>query len=155
MNNGAACSSGASVISKRPSDARRKSEASSEANWHGLNTRNGGPMSGSHPICDKDCHLHVPSPLVNAKWKDVSHLRIDFHLNYDIIQKHNELSLIEQELAKCMISLEQLRRCHLVPDPEKREGPEPAAPAASSPEKQLKSRLRANPKKTKKASGDT
>lgn len=31
--------------------------------------------------------------------------------------KHNELRLIDQELAKCQIALEQLRRCQLIPFP--------------------------------------
>ncbi|KFA66330.1 hypothetical protein S40285_01294 [Stachybotrys chlorohalonatus IBT 40285] len=35
----------------------------------------------------------------------------------EILYKHNELRLIEQELAKCQVALEQLRRCHLIPYP--------------------------------------
>ncbi|KAF2849000.1 hypothetical protein T440DRAFT_143863 [Plenodomus tracheiphilus IPT5] len=42
---------------------------------------------------------------------------IEAHINYEILLKHNELRLIEQELAKCQVSLEQLRRCTLVPYP--------------------------------------
>ncbi|KAL7923661.1 hypothetical protein ACQKWADRAFT_288954 [Trichoderma austrokoningii] len=35
----------------------------------------------------------------------------------EILLKHKELRLINQELAKCQIALEQLRRCHLIPYP--------------------------------------
>jgi ADA HAT complex component 1 len=42
---------------------------------------------------------------------------IEAQINYEILLKHNELRLIEQELAKCQISLEQLRRCSLIPFP--------------------------------------
>lgn len=42
---------------------------------------------------------------------------IDAQLNLEILLKHNELRLIEQELAKCQIALEQLRRCELIPYP--------------------------------------
>ena len=42
---------------------------------------------------------------------------IEAQISYDILLKHNELRLIEQELAKCQVSLEQLRRCSLIPFP--------------------------------------
>ena len=35
----------------------------------------------------------------------------------EILIKHNELRLVNQELAKCQAALEQLRRCHLIPYP--------------------------------------
>jgi ADA HAT complex component 1 len=42
---------------------------------------------------------------------------IEAEFNYAILLKHNELRLIEQELAKCQVALEQLRRCALIPYP--------------------------------------
>ncbi|KKA27720.1 hypothetical protein TD95_004628 [Thielaviopsis punctulata] len=36
---------------------------------------------------------------------------------YEILRKHNELRLINSELAKCQTAMEQLRRCHLIPYP--------------------------------------
>jgi ADA HAT complex component 1 len=42
---------------------------------------------------------------------------IEAQINLEILLKHNELRLIEQELAKCQIGLEQLRRCSLIPFP--------------------------------------
>lgn len=43
--------------------------------------------------------------------------RIETHISLQILVKHNELRLIEQETAKCQIALEQLRRCHAIPFP--------------------------------------
>ncbi|KAK3710082.1 hypothetical protein LTR37_010513 [Vermiconidia calcicola] len=42
---------------------------------------------------------------------------IENEFNMQILMKHNELRLIEQELGKCQIALEQLRRCELRPFP--------------------------------------
>lgn len=42
---------------------------------------------------------------------------IENEFNMQILMKHNELRLIEQELAKCQVALEQLRRCELRPYP--------------------------------------
>lgn len=42
---------------------------------------------------------------------------IEFHFGLEILFKHDELRLIDQELAKCQVALEQLRRCHLIPYP--------------------------------------
>jgi ADA HAT complex component 1 len=42
---------------------------------------------------------------------------IQQQINLEILLKHNELRLIEQELAKCQTSLEQLRRCSEIPYP--------------------------------------
>ena len=50
---------------------------------------------------------------------DMSSLQevIENEFNMQILMKHNELRLIEQELAKCQVALEQLRRCELRPYP--------------------------------------
>ena len=42
---------------------------------------------------------------------------IENEFNMQILMKHNELRLIDQELAKCQVALEQLRRCELRPYP--------------------------------------
>ena len=42
---------------------------------------------------------------------------IENEFNMQILMKHDELRLIEQELAKCQTALEQLRRCELRPYP--------------------------------------
>ncbi|KAL9040022.1 MAG: hypothetical protein Q9214_004640, partial [Letrouitia sp. 1 TL-2023] len=40
---------------------------------------------------------------------------IEAQFSLEILLKHRELRLIDQELAKCQISLEQLRRCQAIP----------------------------------------
>ncbi|KAJ2903558.1 uncharacterized protein MKZ38_009683 [Zalerion maritima] len=52
------------------------------------------------------------SPAINRVREVVTN-----EMGHEILLKHNELRLIEQELAKCQIALEQLRRCHLIPYP--------------------------------------
>ncbi|KAK4229438.1 hypothetical protein QBC38DRAFT_109752 [Podospora fimiseda] len=42
---------------------------------------------------------------------------IQYQFGLEILLKHDELRLINQELAKCQVALEQLRRCHLIPYP--------------------------------------
>jgi ADA HAT complex component 1 len=42
---------------------------------------------------------------------------IESQISLEILLKHDELRLINQELAKCQVALEQLRRCHLMPYP--------------------------------------
>ncbi|KAF2662114.1 hypothetical protein K491DRAFT_585583 [Lophiostoma macrostomum CBS 122681] len=57
-----------------------------------------------------------PTPTMETDLNSVQQA-IEAQINYEILLKHNELRLIEQELAKCQVSLEQLRRCSLVPYP--------------------------------------
>jgi ADA HAT complex component 1 len=49
--------------------------------------------------------------------KDVLRAIIEAEINHAILFKHNELRLIEQEIAKCQTGLEQIRRCRLIPFP--------------------------------------
>lgn len=50
---------------------------------------------------------------------DVNRLRetITAQLSLEVLLKHNELRLIDQEIAKCQVALEQLRRCAEIPYP--------------------------------------
>lgn len=49
---------------------------------------------------------------------------IESQIGLEILLKHKELRLINQELAKCQVALEQLRRCHLIPYPTAQGTPE-------------------------------
>lgn len=49
--------------------------------------------------------------------------KIEAQINLEILLKHQELRLIEQELGKCQVALEQLRRCSVVPYPGESESP--------------------------------
>ncbi|KAJ5777225.1 hypothetical protein N7520_000471 [Penicillium odoratum] len=59
------------------------------------------------------------SPAQVAGRTDVDRLRetLTAQLSLEVLLKHNELRLIDQEIAKCQISLEQLRRCAEIPYP--------------------------------------
>ena len=54
-------------------------------------------------------------PLASAVDRATEAIRYQFGL--EILLKHDELRLINQELGKCQVALEQLRRCHLIPYP--------------------------------------
>ena len=55
----------------------------------------------------------VLSPPDPAKFKEV----VETQFSLEILLKHRELRLIEQEIAKCQAALEQLRRCKVIPYP--------------------------------------
>lgn len=86
------------------------------------------------PAAKRPRQAHVDEPVVSAPppapvsgGPKPSHLpddrldnardAIQFHFGLEILHKHDELRLIDQELAKCQVALEQLRRCHLIPYP--------------------------------------
>lgn len=56
------------------------------------------------------------SPIVESELSPVQQA-IEHQFNLEIMMKHRELRLIEQELAKCQVALEQLRRCEIMPYP--------------------------------------
>lgn len=64
-------------------------------------------------------HGEVLSHETDAAVQSSSLIReaIESQFSLEILLKHNELRLINQELAKCQVALEQLRRCHLIPYP--------------------------------------
>jgi ADA HAT complex component 1 len=68
----------------------------------------------AHP----DSH-HADNRATAPPKMDVERLRqaLDAQLSLEVLLKHNELRLIDQEIAKCQIALEQLRRCAEIPYP--------------------------------------
>ncbi|KAL1985086.1 hypothetical protein VTN96DRAFT_8215 [Rasamsonia emersonii] len=85
-----------------PSDQHPESQPRAE---------NDGPDHTGTPQSDK--HAKAPPKM------DIERLRqaIDAQLSLEVLLKHNELRLIDQEIAKCQIALEQLRRCAEIPYP--------------------------------------
>lgn len=43
--------------------------------------------------------------------------KVESEFSLEILLKHRELRLIDQEVGKCQVALEQLRRCHVIPYP--------------------------------------
>ncbi|KAL3248663.1 hypothetical protein ABHI18_011937 [Aspergillus niger] len=54
------------------------------------------------------------SPKIDA---DSLRETLEAQLSLEVLLKHNELRLIDQEIAKCQVALEQLRRCAEIPYP--------------------------------------
>ncbi|KAI1001071.1 hypothetical protein K3495_g7130 [Podosphaera aphanis] len=73
------------------------------------------------PVSPKEFRLEdlvkEEEPTAHAMDMHLISKTIESQFNLEILLKHNELRLIDQELAKCQIALEQLRRCHLIPYP--------------------------------------
>ncbi|EGX93762.1 hypothetical protein CCM_02031 [Cordyceps militaris CM01] len=61
---------------------------------------------------DEDSMLYAQQDPVESMRDEIRH-----HFGLEILLRHDELRLVNQELAKCQIALEQLRRCHLIPYP--------------------------------------
>lgn len=64
--------------------------------------------SGERLVTEEQAHA-----VVQGRVRDI----IESQFGLEIMLKHEELRLINQELAKCQVALEQLRRCHLIPYP--------------------------------------
>ncbi|KAI1380925.1 hypothetical protein F4677DRAFT_204904 [Hypoxylon crocopeplum] len=63
-------------------------------------------------------------PVLDKPDMDRAREAIEQQFSLEILLKHDELRLINQELAKCQVALEQLRRCHLIPYPQNVPTPE-------------------------------
>ncbi|KAK2839180.1 hypothetical protein FQN49_006393 [Arthroderma sp. PD_2] len=67
---------------------------------------------------------------------DTNELRqtLESQLSLEVLLKHDELRMIEQEMAKCQVALEQLRRCAEIPYPgSSLTGPLPAVSNGTGP----------------------
>lgn len=84
-------------------------------------------LTGEEPVKrarhrDSACEVDTPSPVDLEQRASVSAMdrardEINHQFGLEVLLKHDELRLINQELAKCQVALEQLRRCHLIPYP--------------------------------------
>lgn len=95
------------ILQSRPMAHPSRKEGASQSKVAKAET----PTVKSEPSSDNgstfimDTHLNEAQQAIEAQF------------NYEILIKHNELRLIEQELAKCQVALEQLRRCSVIPYP--------------------------------------
>lgn len=74
------------------------------------------PVAPSPTVANE---IECPPAQAASGKPDSSHVRdtITAQLNLEVLLKHNELRLIDQEIAKCQVALEQLRRCSEIPYP--------------------------------------
>ncbi|EFE40675.1 conserved hypothetical protein [Trichophyton verrucosum HKI 0517] len=63
--------------------------------------------------------LHDLRQPIAARTMDTEELRqtLESQFSLEVLLKHDELRMIEQEMAKCQVALEQLRRCGEIPYP--------------------------------------
>jgi ADA HAT complex component 1 len=95
----------AEAVDSRPKAQPSRKEASSKSKVPKTST----------PAAQSDS-VNTPSLDMTSGYSPVQQA-IEAQINMEIVFKHNELRLIEQELAKCQVALEQLRRCSLIPFP--------------------------------------
>ncbi|RMZ85721.1 hypothetical protein DV737_g512, partial [Chaetothyriales sp. CBS 132003] len=113
-----------------------KQPASAEAAWPDAQPQWSAKVTAPHypaqglptpllsPTDSKMDLLQLPLSQVKSESREGSEARlrharlvIQQQINLEILLKHNELRLIDQELAKCQTALEQLRRCEEIPFP--------------------------------------
>ena len=70
--------------------------------------------------------LGHPAPLSMGLLDNLQAVRetVEAQFGLEILIKHRELRLIEQELAKCQVAYEQIRRCHVIPFPAQSSSPD-------------------------------
>lgn len=91
-----------------------------------------GANPPKRPRIDAEILANAPANLAEEKVTakvtvagvELARETIDSQFSLEILLKHEELRLINQELAKCQVALEQLRRCHLIPYPTSQGTPE-------------------------------
>lgn len=81
---------------------------------HALLTTSGSPNAASQDMSEP-----TSAKVKSKEEAQLATMRqtISSQLSLEILMKHKELRLIDQELAKCQIALEQLRRCTEIPYP--------------------------------------
>ncbi|KAL2004041.1 hypothetical protein VTN02DRAFT_839 [Thermoascus thermophilus] len=100
---------------------RQDGASAGSANAPGSNSQQ---VPASHSPMDGGTADHPPTPQAASQTTappkmDLEKLRqtIEAQLSLEVLLKHNELRLIDQEIAKCQVALEQLRRCAEIPYP--------------------------------------
>lgn len=79
------------------------------------------PSQGA--VAGQDARPSQPSEAHNLPRKairpsaDALRNTVEVQFSLEILLKHRELRLIDQEIAKCQVALEQLRRCQIIPYP--------------------------------------
>lgn len=84
----------------------------------GETCKNESDPHGNMPPPEQDvCGAENDFVRLDAKALTILRETIESQFNLEILLKHKELRLIDQEIAKCQAALEQLRRCQLIPYP--------------------------------------
>lgn len=93
----------------------------SNGGWDGGSETTQNQDESNHVISTDNSSLEHPqyAARIAGSMVDTSALRqtIEAQFGLEILLKHKELRLIDQEFAKCQAALEQLRRCQIIPYP--------------------------------------
>lgn len=89
-----------------------------EATKGGESCKNESDPDGYMPPPEQNvCGAEKDFVRPDAKALTILRETIESQFSLEILLKHKELRLIDQEIAKCQAALEQLRRCQLIPYP--------------------------------------
>ena len=92
----------------------------------------------------------VADPVVSAAAAEAAKMTelqqaIETEFDLEILLKHDELRLIDQEIAKCQVALEQLRRCSVIPYPSQTAEPDDMAAVSAGAGSPLRRRSGGQP----------
>ena len=109
-----------SIPPKLVAEEQRQTGKEMEMDWEKTNEATEGrsslPTSGTLGRRLRN-GIECADAVVDSSFMTPLQQAIETEFSLEILLKHNELRLIDQELAKCQIALEQLRRCQIVPYP--------------------------------------
>lgn len=99
------------------------SKASTSSYFSSAPVTDNGPTPPMSPATTPSKQEAVEEPVASSGCLSAGRLEtlkqaLQTQIGLEILVKHNELRLIDQELAKCQIAYEQLRRCTEIPYPE-------------------------------------
>lgn len=104
---------------KVPSETPRSQSSKTNNDDAPFSSNLPGHVAGSSGVIDTAQAISAPDMTDDETGRahDREKLRdiINAQLDLEVLLKHEELRLIDQELAKCNVSLEQLRRCSEIP----------------------------------------
>lgn len=108
---------------RSPSDAQ--SHIATKVRHDPVDCHSNRPVAPPSPSSQGSvCHSHTSSSAIapvasSRKVDNTDKLRdtLQGQLSLEVLLKHNELRFVDQEIAKCQIALEQLRRCSEIPYP--------------------------------------
>lgn len=109
-------------IALSPAPGNRQRRLENTIDDHQLNVPKQATRTYSQTDSDRVAHkaeVMDDSSSTSYDVLDLSPLQqtIESQFSLEILLKHRELRLIDQELAKCQVALEQLRRCEVMPYP--------------------------------------
>ena len=108
-------------FSRPPSfDQANQNQGSTKIGWERTDKSNHAQKpQPKNPMSSNGEHYDMETGLLSKVLNAPAALReaIEAQFGLEILLKHRELRLIDQEFAKCQVALEQLRRCQICPYP--------------------------------------